>query len=159
MKLSTKSKYGLRACCALAAADGRPVSASTLEKEIAVSGKYLEKIMRMLASRGIVAASRGQSGGYYLTRPPAEVGVGEIVRALEDDMEIASCASGGGCSSCAGGLVWRRVYESINAALDAMTLGSLLKEFADKKEERKEDGKENLSGSCGDHCARSESAR
>lgn len=155
MKLSTKSKYGLKACLALAGAGEKPLSAAALEKEIGVSGKYLEKIMRMLSARGVVSAARGQSGGYYLTRPPEEVGVGEIVRALEDDMEITDCAAHGGCRNCAGSLVWTRVYESINAALDRMTLGSLLLEYA----EAKEDGKENLSRSCGDHCGRSESSR
>ena len=37
-------------------------------KEIAVSGKYIEKIMRMLSGKGIVTAERGVSGGYKLTR-------------------------------------------------------------------------------------------
>ena len=64
------------------------VSASTLENMISVSGKYLEKIMRMLSARGIITANRGASGGYYLAKPPSEIKIGEIVRALEDDMEI-----------------------------------------------------------------------
>lgn len=152
MKLSTRSRYGLRACLALAANRSGPLSAAALEKEIAVSGKYLERLMRMLASRGIVAAQRGKSGGYELTRPPDEVGVGEIVRALEDDMEFTDCAARGGCRGCAGALVWSRVYESINAALDAMTLGSLLEEYGGM--ENAENRTEDLSRSCRDDRAR-----
>ena len=69
MKLSSKTHYGLMACHVL----GRnypdtSVSASTLEAHIAVSGKYLEKIMRMLSKRNIVSANRGASGGYFLAR-------------------------------------------------------------------------------------------
>lgn len=45
-----KSPYGLKACFILAQNyPARCVSASHLEKEIAVSGKYIEKIMRMLS--------------------------------------------------------------------------------------------------------------
>ena len=151
MKFSTRSRYGLRACLILAENTDTPVSAATLERETAVSGKYLEKIMRMLSSRGIVTATRGQSGGYSLSRPPREVGVGEIVRALEDDLEVADCAGSGKCRNCAGGLVWSRVYDSINKALDEMTLGSLLSEFSKEQKEGAENGQKNIPGSCGDN--------
>ena len=58
MKLSSKTHYGLMACHILARNyPDKSVSASMLEKYIAVSGKYLEKIMRMLSSRGIIGAS------------------------------------------------------------------------------------------------------
>ncbi len=129
MKLSSKTHYGLIACHIL----GRnypdnPVSASTLEAHISVSGKYLEKIMRMLSNRGIVTASRGKSGGYFLARSPKEITVGEIVRALEDDMEIIECVSDGGkCKCCPTSKVWKKLYEGINSILDGMTLDQMLK--------------------------------
>ncbi|MBO7274638.1 MAG: Rrf2 family transcriptional regulator, partial [Clostridia bacterium] len=89
MKLSSKTHYGLIACHILGKNyPDNQVSASTLEAHISVSGKNLEKIMRMLSARGIVAASRGVSGGYFLARAPKDISIGEIVRALEDDMEI-----------------------------------------------------------------------
>ena len=62
MKLSTKSQYGLKACYVLAKNPQKSFSATALEKEICVSKKYLEKIMRMLSSRKIIAADRGASG-------------------------------------------------------------------------------------------------
>ena len=128
MKLSSKTHYGLIACHIL----GRnypdnPVSASTLEAYISVSGKYLEKIMRMLSSRGIVTASRGKSGGYFLAKSPAEITVGEIVRALEDDMEIIECVSDGGkCKCCPTSKVWKKLYDGINFILDGMTLEQMI---------------------------------
>ena len=89
MKLSSKTHYGLMACHILGENyDKGPVSASVLESRISVSGKYLEKIMRMLSGRGIVSATRGKEGGYFLAAPPEEIKIGDIVRALEDDMEI-----------------------------------------------------------------------
>ena len=104
------------------------VSASALESQISVSGKYLEKIMRMLSGRNIVSATRGANGGYFLARSPAEISIGEIVRALEDDMEIIECVKDGGkCKCCPSSGVWKKLYEGINEILDGMTLEQMMK--------------------------------
>ena len=128
MKLSSKTRYGLKACHFLGLNyPDTPVSASNLENYISVSGKYLEKIMRMLSSRGIVAASRGASGGYFLAKPPKQITVGEIVRALEDDMEIIECVKvDGKCKCCPTSGVWKKLHEGINKLLDEMTLEQIV---------------------------------
>ncbi len=105
----------------------KQVSASSLESMTAVSGKYLEKIMRMLSKRNIICASRGVNGGYYLARDPKEITVGEIVRALEDDMEIIECVGKDAkCKCCPSSGVWRKLYEGINELLDSMTLRQMI---------------------------------
>lgn len=128
MKLSSKTHYGLMACEILAKNYGKePVSASTLENMISVSGKYLEKIMRMLSKRNIISANRGASGGYYLAREPQEITVGEIVRTLEDDMEIIECVSKDGkCKCCPSRSVWKKLYDGINDLLDGITLKQVI---------------------------------
>ncbi len=128
MKLSSKTHYGLIACHILAKNyPENAVSASALEAHISVSGKYLEKIMRMLSKRKIVSANRGASGGYYLSRAPKEITIGEIVRALEDDMEIIECVKDGGkCKCCPSSGVWKRLYTGINDLLDSMTLEQMV---------------------------------
>lgn len=128
MKLSSKTHYGLMACHILGKNyPDNSVSASTLEAHISVSGKYLEKIMRMLSSRGIVAANRGANGGYFLAKPPKDITIGEIVRALEDDMEIIECVKDGGkCKCCPSSGVWKRLYTGINNLLDDMNLEQMI---------------------------------
>lgn len=129
MKLSSKTHYGLMACHIL----GRiypngTASASMLESKISVSCKYIEKIMRMLGARNIVSASRGSNGGYFLTRAPKDITIGEIVRALEDDMEIIECVKDGGkCKCCPSSWVWKKLYDGINNILDDMTLEQMIK--------------------------------
>ena len=104
------------------------VSASVLESKISVSGKYLEQIMRMLSKRNIVSASRGANGGYFLTRTPKDISIGEIVRALEDDMEIIECVRGDAkCKCCPSSGVWKKLYEGINDLLDGMSLEQMIK--------------------------------
>ena len=103
------------------------MSASVLESHIAVSGKYLEKIMRMLSGRGIISATRGANGGYYLAKAPENITIGEIVRALEDDMEIIECVKDGGkCKCCPSSGVWKHLYQGINDMLDSMTLKQMV---------------------------------
>lgn len=127
MKLSSKTHYGLMACHILALSVGTPVSASTLEEKIAVSGKYLEKIMRMLSKRGIVTASRGTNGGYLLAKSPEEITIGEIVRTLEDDMILIECVQKEAkCKCCPSSGVWKKLYEGINELLDSMTLKQMI---------------------------------
>ncbi len=124
MKLSSKTHYGLMACHILSRNyPDKIVSASELESNIKVSSKYLEKIMRMLSNRGIVGATRGASGGYYLAKSPENITIGEIVRTLEDDMEIIECVKNdASCKCCPSRVVWKRLYDKINNLLDSMTL-------------------------------------
>ena len=127
MKLSSKTHYGLMACHVLALNPDVAVSASVLEAQISVSGKYLEKIMRMLSKRNIVSANRGASGGYFLSRPPKYITVGEVVRALEDDMEIIECVkTDGKCKCCPSSGVWKKLYKGINDILDSITLEQMI---------------------------------
>ena len=128
MKLSSKTHYGLMACHILGCAyPDKSVSASELESAISVSGKYIEKIMRMLSKRGIVGASRGAQGGYYLLKAPEEITIGDIVRTLEDDIEIIECVKKDKqCKCCPSKKVWQKLYDGINNLLDDMTLAQMM---------------------------------
>lgn len=125
MKISSKAHYGLQACFLLARANGKSVSAKELEKEIGVSCKYLERIMRTLTGAGVVKAVRGTQGGYYLVKPANQTTAGDVVRALEDDLEIIGCVKNGTCVKCSSSAVWRKLYDGINTILDSITLSDM----------------------------------
>ncbi len=104
------------------------VSASELENQISVSSKYLEKIMRLMSAHGIVEATRGANGGYRLKKEPKDITIGDIVRALEDNMEIIECVKRDGtCKCCPSSKVWKKLYDGINEVLDSMTLEQMIK--------------------------------
>jgi Rrf2 family protein len=132
MRLSTKSHYGLNACYYLAAEYGGGESAP-LKKLAGLSGisePYLEQIILLLKKAGIIFSSRGALGGYRLAKPPSEILVGEVVRALEDNLEIVGCRTS--VCDCAAGIncktkaVWSKVYDAINETLDNMRLSDLV---------------------------------
>ena len=80
MKLSTRSRYGLRLMIALAMSYG---GGPRLLKEIAdteeLSEKYLGQLVIPLKSAGFISAVRGAKGGYELTRDPEGISPLEIV--------------------------------------------------------------------------------
>ncbi len=126
MKISKKAHYGLQACYYLREVyPNGMVSAKELEKKIAVSSKYLEQIMRALSKENIVNASRGASGGYFLAREPKDITAGDIVRALEENLEIISCVKKTNCTKCPSANVWRQLHKGINELLDSIKLSDM----------------------------------
>ena len=132
MKLSTKAQYGLKACFYLAEAYGRgPLSIARLSELTSVSVAYLEQLVMPLKRTGLLRAERGKDGGYALSRPPAEVTAGEIVRALEDNLTIIDClvtpcSAEEKCPTCA---IWNRLYQGINKILDEVSLQDMLDDY------------------------------
>ncbi len=92
--LTRKGKYGLKAMIALAKAQGtRPVLIGDLAEQEAIPKKFLENILLALKHRGLVHSRKGPGGGYQLGRPPDEISVGDIVRALDGPLALVSCVS------------------------------------------------------------------
>lgn len=131
MKLSTKGRYGLRAAVALAMyAKDEPVSISTIATREELSESYLEQLFAKLKKAGLVHSIRGTNGGYQLSRPAEDISVGDVLRALEGNMVIVDCPdSESQCAkygSCVTKYVWKRINNSINDTMDAITLEELV---------------------------------
>ena len=130
MKLSTKARYGLKACFVLALSKDNMLALSELSNRTRVSTKYLEKLMRLLKKDGIVESVRGLYGGYRLRKTPQEISVGQIFRALEDNLEITACVSDE-CSDeyCPNRNILKKLYIGINELLDSHSLQDLINDY------------------------------
>ncbi len=136
MKLSTKGRYGLRALIDLALhSESEAVALSSIAERQNISISYLEQLIAKLKKAGIVNSTRGAQGGYTLAKAPENISVGEILRALEGDLNPVDCAefSGGekACESsdlCVTKYVWKRISDSINSAVDELMLSELVEE-------------------------------
>ena len=101
MKLSTKGRYGLRALIDLAVhADEGAVSIQSIAERQKISESYLEQLARLLKKAGIIVSVRGAKGGYQLGRPAEEISVGDILRALEGNLNAVTCPANEGSGSC-----------------------------------------------------------
>lgn len=135
MKLSTKGRYGLRALIDLAQySEVEPVSISSIAERQNLSERYLEQLMSLLKKNGLIKSIRGAGGGYVLARNPQEISVGDVLRALEGNLEPVECtgysqdeecAASGGCVTK---YVWKRINESINRTVDEIKLDTLVEE-------------------------------
>ncbi|WMJ90655.1 RrF2 family transcriptional regulator [Anaerocolumna sp. MB42-C2] len=136
MKLSTKGRYGLRAVLDLAVnGKNEAVALSGIAERQDISISYLEQLIAKLKKAGIVNSIRGAQGGYVLAKKPEEISVGDILRALEGDLNPVDCAeiigSGSSCTGadlCVTKYVWMRISDSINNTVDTMKLSELMEE-------------------------------
>ena len=83
MRLSAKADYALRASVELASLGDGHVKAEALARAQAIPLRFLEQILLDLKHAGLVASQRGAEGGYWLARPPAEIALADIIRAVE----------------------------------------------------------------------------
>ena len=133
LQVSQRTHYGLRAMTELAKAYGRgPRSLAWIAETQHLPAGYLEQLAIPLRRAGLIVGTRGAHGGYQLARPPSQVRVGEIVRALEGAVAPVECLSEdypqGSCElelGCLSRPIWQRLKESIDQVLDSTTLADL----------------------------------
>jgi len=127
MKLSTRSRYGVRIMYELALRYGEgPVILKDIARWQEISEKYLSKLIIPLKAAKLVRASRGSHGGYNLTREPSEISIREIVEVLEGDLKTVECVHNGNTctrsSECPVKEIWHRLDKSVLDVLDNITL-------------------------------------
>ena len=83
MRVSAKADYALRAAIELAAAGEGPVKGERIAQAQEIPLKFLENILLDLKHAGLVQSQRGAEGGYWLARPPEEIALADIIRAVE----------------------------------------------------------------------------
>jgi Rrf2 family protein len=84
VRITAKVDYAVRAAIELAAADrSSPVKGNDIAVAQEIPVNFLENILAELKRSGIVSSRRGTEGGYWLTRPPKEVSIADIIRAVE----------------------------------------------------------------------------
>jgi Rrf2 family cysteine metabolism transcriptional repressor len=133
MKLSTKGKYGVRAVFEIARHFGKgPITIKEISERQGISFSYLEQILHKLGKAGLIESVRGPAGGYLLGRKPQDLTIGDIVRVLEGPIALSHClepGESGDCyqtDDCVARMVWAKVGEKIEEALDSISFQDLL---------------------------------
>jgi Rrf2 family protein len=84
VRVSAKADYAVRAAIELAAGyDAGPVKGERIAVAQDIPLRFLENILGDLRHHGLVESRRGAEGGYWLSRPPEEITIGEVMRAAE----------------------------------------------------------------------------
>jgi Rrf2 family protein len=90
MKLSGGLEWALH-CCVVLSVASEPVPVATLAELHDVSSTYLAKHMQALSRAGIVSSAQGNSGGYRLMKPPAQITVLDVVEAVDGTQPAFTC--------------------------------------------------------------------
>lgn len=134
MLITKKNQYALRAIFELAKHDGKgPRKVSEIAQAQAIPEKFLEVILNQLKGSGLVESKRGFYGGYFLTRSPDKITVGDIMRFMERNVEPVGCVAlvpEINCpfkGDCAFFPMWTKVKDSIFQVYDETTIEDLIK--------------------------------
>lgn len=106
MKLTTKTRYGVRALFDMAYHAGTlPVQVKDISRRQEISPRYLEQIFQVLKKAGLLRSKRGPQGGYALSRPATEITLLDIITATEGRITLLDCAEEGSgkkgeCTPC-----------------------------------------------------------
>lgn len=124
MKISTKGRYGLTIMMELAAKYGEgPISLKSIAERNQLSEHYLEQLVAPLRNAGLVKSIRGAYGGYILSKDPAEITSGDIIRILEGPISPVDFTEE---DDPAKRNLWLRIRDSIAEVLDSTTLEHLI---------------------------------
>ena len=142
MLFSTKAEYGVRLMVELGRqADRGPVSLTSVAEIENLPLSYLEHLVARLRKADLVTSTRGAHGGYRLARPAEEIGMLEVVEALEGPVIPMECfheepegrvqcshrsSTGDTDGTCATKFLWMKVHSGVTSALRGTTLEELI---------------------------------
>ena len=92
MKLSNKGRYAVMALSDLAINNAnKPTTLTEISLRQGISISFLEPIFFKLKKNNLVKSSRGPSGGYVLSRSPAEINISSIIEAVDEQVKTLGC--------------------------------------------------------------------
>ncbi|CAH1044388.1 MULTISPECIES: Rrf2 family transcriptional regulator [unclassified Halomonas] len=91
MHLTRFTDYSIRVLIFLATKGEERSTIHEIAETFNISRNHLMKIVQELSQKNYVTAIRGKNGGLLLTRDPATIGLGELVREMEHDMALVEC--------------------------------------------------------------------
>jgi Rrf2 family protein len=138
--ISKKAKYGLKALLMLAQApDQNPVLIADIAQSQNIPKKFLELILLELKRHGLLQSKKGKGGGYYLSKKPGAITLGQIIRFLDGPIALVPCVSQTAymkCDDCEDEttcgirIVMKEVRDAMGLILDGTTLADVIRQVA-----------------------------
>jgi Rrf2 family protein len=133
MRLSTKSRYGVRAIFDIAYhSEGLEAQVKDISRRQEISPRYIEQIFQKLRKAGIIGSKRGRTGGYFLVKRPEEITLGEIIRVTEGDIDPVLCMDPeepgqpcGRSKECVTRIIWNEAGNRLKEYFDSVTVKDL----------------------------------
>ena len=91
MKLTRFTDYSLRVLIYLGLKENGRVTIREISDAYGISRNHLMKVVSLLTRMEYLDARRGPGGGIALARPPSEIVIADVVRDMEDDLNLVEC--------------------------------------------------------------------
>ena len=125
MKLTRYSDYAMRVLTHLAVQPERHASIGEMSRAYRISHNHLMKVVHDLRNAGYLKSVRGRSGGVMLSRPAAEIRLGDVIRHTEGEIALVDCSTCVISPLCMLNQALDQAVAAFNAVLDSMTLADL----------------------------------
>jgi len=109
-----------------------PLQLKRISKSQGISLKYLEQLMAMLKSAGLVKTVRGARGGYVLARPPDTIKLSDCVNSLEGHLAAVECVDDDSFCERSADCLTRQVWQQVSAAIESVLQSVNLQDLVDK---------------------------
>ena len=131
MKVSTRGRYAFRAMIDLALNYGKgPITLGSIARNQDISVKYLENIMRMFAMSGLVVSTKGNKGGFVLSKDPAKITMADILRVTEGTLTPVPCVDNEGyCDkngACHAYKAWNGLFQAMDKYMNSISLRDII---------------------------------
>ena len=130
MKLNLQTDYALRVLIYVGTNSENLSTIQEIADAFSASNAHLMKVVHRLGKEGYLDTVRGRNGGMRLNRRPEAIGIGEVVRSMEEDLAVIGCLSQEAFCQIQGPCVLRRALREATSAflsvLDKYTLADLL---------------------------------
>jgi Rrf2 family transcriptional regulator, cysteine metabolism repressor len=132
MKLSTRTRYGMRALVDLALnGTGQPVQLKDIAARQRISLSYLEHVVIPLISAGFVQSTRGAHGGVRLARTPDQINLNDVMEVLEGPLFPVDCLKGTESCFRSGVCATQDVWSELKMAMESVLKSKTLQDLAD----------------------------
>jgi Rrf2 family protein len=130
MRVTARADYAVRAAVELAAAGGEPRKVSEIAAAQDIPPRFLENILLALRRGGLVHSRRGTEGGFRLSRPPEEITIASVLRAIDGPIanvqglppdQVSYTGSAAALRE-----VWVAVRASLRGVLERVTLADVV---------------------------------
>ncbi len=95
-----------------------------------ISKRYLDQLSISLKNASLIRGRSGRNGGYTLSRPAAEIKIGQILEAASGPIDIAECVTEPGICSysedCNCRLFWTLIHQRLFDVFNGYSLADLL---------------------------------
>ena len=132
MHFSVKGEYAMKAIFDLASQPlSEPVKIADIARRQKIPQKFLELILASLKQAGFVESKRGADGGYFLSRPPDTITVGEVLRFIDGRQNEK--AQNRRLPESPFGELWSRLECAISRELDTVNFATICRDWAEKR--------------------------